>query len=118
MARLSEYRWPGNVRELKHLVERAVILYDGNTIHFSGFDPAPPPEAPKEETELLPLNDFEKSYIEKVLQAVCWKLSGPNSASAVLRVKPTTLLYRMKKLGIRKPSIRSSCGQPERPTRF
>ena len=100
--KLTEYRWPGNVRELKHLVERAVILYDGSDLSFSGFSSAPA-DTSTENAPLLPLADYEKEYIERVFKSVGWKLSGPDSASAILKVKPTTLLYRMKKLGIEKP---------------
>jgi transcriptional regulator with GAF, ATPase, and Fis domain len=103
--KLITYHWPGNVRELKHLVERAVILYDGNEIKFSGFDPVPASDNASKTLPLVSLADFERQYIERVLRAVGWKLSGPNSASAILDVKPTTLLYRMKKLKIKKPSL-------------
>ena len=104
LKKLTEYHWPGNVRELQHLVERAVILYDGDEIKFSGFDYASSsPGMPVQQKSLVPLAEFERQYIEQVLRAVNWKLSGPNSASAILEVKPTTLLYRMKKLGIKKP---------------
>jgi transcriptional regulator with GAF, ATPase, and Fis domain/tetratricopeptide (TPR) repeat protein len=102
--KLTGYHWPGNVRELKHLVERAVILYDGNELKFSGFDQTNSPKITKSESPLIPLAEFEREYVEKVLNAVGWKLSGPNSASSILKIKPTTLLYRMKKLGIKKPS--------------
>jgi transcriptional regulator with GAF, ATPase, and Fis domain len=104
LKKLTGYHWPGNVRELQHLVERAVILYDGNEITFSGFDYASSsPGMPVQQKSLVPLAEFERQYIEQVLTAVNWKLSGPDSASAILEVKPTTLLYRMKKLGIKKP---------------
>jgi transcriptional regulator with GAF, ATPase, and Fis domain/tetratricopeptide (TPR) repeat protein len=104
MNRLTTYHWPGNVRELKHLMERAVILYDGNEVQFTGFDTAHPPTSITGDMPMVSLEEFEKKYIEKVLISVCWKLSGPNSASAILKLKPTTLLYRMKKLGIKKPT--------------
>jgi transcriptional regulator with GAF, ATPase, and Fis domain len=105
MKKLADYHWPGNVRELKHLVERAVILYDGIEFTFSGFDHGKNEGRGVRQFPLMALADFEREYIEKVLEAVCWKLSGPNSASSILKLKPTTLLFRMKKLGIKKPSL-------------
>jgi transcriptional regulator with GAF, ATPase, and Fis domain len=98
------YHWPGNVRELNHLMERAVILYDGNEIQFIGFDPLHAHGQNVNEKALVSLEEIEKEYIQKVLASVCWKLSGPNGASTILKLKPTTLLYLMKKLGIRKPT--------------
>lgn len=104
MGQLTAYHWPGNVRELKHLMERAVILYDGDEIQFTGFDAGQVQANTSGNMPMVSLEEFEKRYIEQVLNSVCWKLSGPNSASAILKLKPTTLLYRMKKLGIKKPS--------------
>ncbi len=46
--------------------------------------------------------DGKRSYIEGVLNATHWRVSGPNGAAAILGLKPTTLLSRMKKLGIKK----------------
>lgn len=110
MSQLTGYHWPGNVRELKHLMERAVILYDGDEIQFTGFDAGQTPANTSSDMPMVSLEEFEKNYIEQVLNSVCWKLSGPNSASAILKLKPTTLLYRMKKLGIKKPAPTISPG--------
>ena len=48
---------------------------------------------------------MERGYIEKILNATHWKVSGPNGAASILGLKPTTLISRMKKLGIEKPSV-------------
>jgi transcriptional regulator with GAF, ATPase, and Fis domain len=48
---------------------------------------------------------LEKEHIEKVLLETRGKASGPNGAAAILGLKPTTLLSRMKKMGIKKPSL-------------
>jgi transcriptional regulator with GAF, ATPase, and Fis domain/tetratricopeptide (TPR) repeat protein len=102
--KLSEYNWPGNVRELKHFVERAVILSDGTRLSFSGLERIAD-QIPADNMFKSSLADVERSYIEKVLDATHWRVSGPNGASAILGLKPTTLLFRMKKLGIRKPLV-------------
>jgi transcriptional regulator with GAF, ATPase, and Fis domain len=105
LKKLIEYHWPGNVRELKHFIERAVILSDGSTISFSGLHHTYAHRVPGEDSAMVSLADLEREYIEKVLNATHWKLSGPNSASLILGLKPTTLLFRMKKLGIKKPTV-------------
>jgi transcriptional regulator with GAF, ATPase, and Fis domain/tetratricopeptide (TPR) repeat protein len=102
LRKLSDYDWPGNVRELQHLVERSIVVSSGRELHL------PPPaqvfgRALTESAELLPLADVERHYIEKVLNATRWRVSGPKGAAAILKMKPTTLIYRMEKLGITKP---------------
>ncbi|MCK9362374.1 MAG: sigma 54-interacting transcriptional regulator [Syntrophales bacterium] len=101
--KLMGYQWPGNVRELEHLVERAIIFSKDGSISFSGFTYPSGSSNGTVNSPLVSLADMERNYIEKVLHSVNWKLSGPKSASSILMVKPTTLLFRMKKLGIKKP---------------
>ena len=102
---LMEYSWPGNVRELEHFIERAVILSDDGKIHLSGLDDSLGPRIAGEGLPVTPLADMERGYIEKILNATHWKVSGPNGAASILGLKPTTLISRMKKLGIEKPSV-------------
>ena len=100
LKKLLEYDWPGNVRELKHLVERAVILSAGNRICFSGFDHANGARSAIEDGAARPLAEVEKKYTSKVLNDTHWRISGPQGAATILALKPTTLLFRMRKLGI------------------
>ena len=102
---LTEYAWPGNVRELEHFIERAVILSDDGRIHLSGLDDSLGPRIAGKDLPVTPLADMERGYIEKILNATHWKVSGPNGAASILGLKPTTLISRMKKLGIEKPSV-------------
>jgi formate hydrogenlyase transcriptional activator len=102
---LMEYPWPGNVRELEHFIERAVILSDDGKIHVPGLDDSLGPRIGGEGLPVAPLADMEKGYIEKILNATHWKVSGPNGAASILGLKPTTLISRMKKLGIEKPLV-------------
>ena len=105
LTKLMAYHWPGNIRELKHYVERAVILSDGHRISFP--DPGYGTETPKAAEHLVSrsLADVEREHIERVLASVRWQVSGPKGAASILGLKPTTLLFRMKKLGIKKPDI-------------
>ena len=102
--RLAEYHWPGNVRELEHIIERAVILCDGPQISFSGFDDGADRRISGNDLDAIRLADVEREHIKKVLNATHWKVSGPHGAASILGLKPTTLLSRMKKLEIAKPS--------------
>jgi chemotaxis protein methyltransferase CheR len=102
---LIDYAWPGNVRELEHFIERAVILSDGGKIHLGGLDDSFVPRISSEALPVTPLADMERGYIERILNATHWRVSGPNGAASILGLKPTTLISRMKKLGIEKPSV-------------
>jgi transcriptional regulator with GAF, ATPase, and Fis domain/tetratricopeptide (TPR) repeat protein len=104
---LVDYTWPGNVRELEHFIERAVILSVDGKIHLSGLDDSFVPRITDKGLPVTPLADMERGYIERILNATHWRVSGPNGAASILGLKPTTLISRMKKLGIEKPSVTS-----------
>ncbi|MFA5112034.1 MAG: sigma-54 dependent transcriptional regulator [Desulfobaccales bacterium] len=116
---LLHYPWPGNVRELENLMERLVILSEGEVIEVADLPghlqpPAPPP---KEEAEGFPeqginFNDavqaFERNLILKALRRCNWVKS---QAAQILHLNRTTLLEKMKKQNI--PSNPDSAPQPE-----
>ena len=100
---LQRYDWPGNVRELRNVLERAMILSAGPTLHVDvAAIPAlfgrPIGNAPASHR----LDDVERAHITRVLEQVNWRIKGRDSASVRLGLKPSTLYFRMKKLGIRK----------------
>jgi formate hydrogenlyase transcriptional activator len=92
------YRWPGNVRELQNLIERAVIRSeDGvlpNPLPSSRINPAHPT------TGLGTLRDHEKALILETLKTTSGMIGGPRGAAARLGLKRTTLVSKMKRLGI------------------
>jgi formate hydrogenlyase transcriptional activator len=97
MRKLARWHWPGNVRELQNLVERAVILTRSSTLAISV------PELANSGTNLAPAragNFDEQDRIVRVLKETRGRVGGPNGAAARLGLKRTTLLTRMKKLGI------------------
>jgi formate hydrogenlyase transcriptional activator len=102
---LASYDWPGNVRELEHLIERAVIVSQGPILTIDELEqPAPDNghgNAPRT------LADAERTHIIETLGQTNWVLAGTHGAAARLGMKRSTLQHRMKKLGIRRPSIRS-----------
>ena len=101
MAALQRYSWPGNVRELRNAVERAMIRNHGPVLEI---------EIPTEPTRkgAGTLEDLQRHHIIESLQTTSWRVRGTGGAAELLGLKPTTLDYRMKKLGIRRPAKTSS----------
>lgn len=101
---LMEYDWPGNVRELEHVIERAVIVTPGRTLVMTDpLRPAPDKNSRKREA-LKDLSAVERAHILKVLRETGWRIEGPSGAASILQLHPSTLRFRIKKLGIRRPS--------------
>jgi DNA-binding NtrC family response regulator len=97
MAMLQNYTWPGNVRELRNVIERAMILHTGQTLHIDKI------WAEKQETDQpTTLEDVERNHIQSVLARTNWKVSGKNGAGEALGLKESTLRARMAKLGIKR----------------
>jgi len=102
LSAFSSYQWPGNIRELQNLIERAVILSN------DGVLPNPLPAARSEVVLTSPaattLRDSERTLILKTLESVDWVIGGPKGAATRLGLKRTTLIHKMQKLGISRPS--------------
>ncbi|MGA7634196.1 MAG: sigma 54-interacting transcriptional regulator [Terriglobales bacterium] len=95
------YPWPGNVRELQNLIERAVIRSDDGVL---------PNPLPPSQTNTIPtvaaqgtLRECEATLILQTLRAAGGMIGGPSGAAARLGLKRTTLVSRMKRLGIYQP---------------
>jgi formate hydrogenlyase transcriptional activator len=101
---LKDHSWPGNIRELQNFVERAVILSTGRVLRpaFDDLKRVSPPQATSPRT----LAEAERSYIVDVLRETKWVVGGRGGAAARLGVARTTLIYRMRKLGIAKDESR------------
>jgi transcriptional regulator with GAF, ATPase, and Fis domain len=108
LSALTSYQWPGNIRELQNLIERAVILAN------DGVLPNPLPAAGTAEVIAAPaattLRDSERILILRTLEAVRWVIGGPKGAATKLGLKRTTLIHKMKKLGISRPGLESTEG--------
>jgi formate hydrogenlyase transcriptional activator len=96
--RLVNYDWPGNVRELANVIERAVILCEGDVLHPMHICLAPVPSVTC--NGLLTLEEMERQHILKALGRTHGVLAGPNGAARILGLNRSTLWSRMKKLGI------------------
>jgi transcriptional regulator with GAF, ATPase, and Fis domain len=106
MKKVMDYDWPGNVRELEHTIERAIILGTGPCLNISilitlSKDPRNFPD------QQLTLLDNERQHILNALLKTNWKVRGKGGAAELLDINSSTLFFRMKKLGIKRPdSIR------------
>jgi formate hydrogenlyase transcriptional activator len=105
LSALSSYKWPGNIRELQNMIERAVILSN------RGVLPNPLPKGETRDAIISPtsttLRDSERALILKALESVGWVIGGRKGAAAKLGLKRTTLIHKMQKLGISRPSPES-----------
>ena len=105
MDALLRYQWPGNVRELQNFIERAVILSPQKILRAPTSELEPVPLR-RETTEIsAPLHglaEMERKHILRALEASNWVIGGQNGAAQRLGMKRTSLLYRMKKLRIRR----------------
>ena len=101
MALMVGYSWPGNVRELQNFIERSVIVSLDTVLR-------PPLQELKIAAKNAPakirtLADAERDVIQEALRSTDWVIGGENGAAARLDVKRTTLLYKMRRLGILRP---------------
>jgi formate hydrogenlyase transcriptional activator len=99
--RLKQHPWPGNVRELQNFIERAVILTTGSILNAPLGDLKTSANA-----GLVPavtLREAESSHILKILRETNWVLGGPRGAALRLGLKRTTLVSKMRKLGLSRP---------------
>ena len=97
LRKLAGWHWPGNIRELENLVERAVILTRGNALQFP-IDELQ--NGGSRRSEPVKNSSSERDEIIRILNDANGQVGGPNGAAARLGLKRTTLISRMKKLGI------------------
>ncbi len=94
---LIAYAWPGNIRELQNLIERGVILAEGDVFRLeSGLLPQASPAVTS-----APVGD-QRSAIEDMLRETRGRISGADGAAARLGVPASTLESRIRALGINK----------------
>ena len=97
MAALMRYHWPGNIRQLQNFIERSVVLTRGTELR------APVAELTNQklpETGTHTLADADRAHIIATLRETNWVVGGRSGAAARLGLQRTTLIARMRKLGI------------------
>ena len=104
MAAFTSYCWPGNVRELQNLIERAVIRSNDGVLP----NPMQPvfvrrPASTMKATPVGTLSDWTRSLILRTLEDTGWVIGGPDGAAARLGLPRTSLISKMKRLGISRP---------------
>jgi formate hydrogenlyase transcriptional activator len=104
LSAMQQYSWPGNVRELQNVIERSVILADGEVLRV---DPGTLMHEAMQcisavAAESGPSGSDRKSQIETVLRETRGKVYGPNGAAARLHIAGTTLDSQILALGIKK----------------
>jgi transcriptional regulator with GAF, ATPase, and Fis domain len=114
IAKLQGYQWPGNIRELRNVIQRAVILSRGGLLDFDlpavESSLAPARQAARAtggaEPEFLTESELqrrERDNLLVILEKANWKIKGADGAAELLGVRPTTLVTRIKKMGLRRP---------------
>jgi DNA-binding NtrC family response regulator len=108
---LQSYPWPGNIRELQNVIERSVIVSDGDvfSVDESWLSRQPRTQDPKNPLELSQkVAAQEKEIIEAALRECGGRVSGPTGAAARLGLPGSTLESKIKSLGIDKNRFRRS----------
>jgi formate hydrogenlyase transcriptional activator len=107
VSRLCSYHWPGNCRELQNVLERAVITSQGGRLNLELPTLSPGsarhPSGGGEPARVLTdeeVRSLERQNTLAALERCHWKIYGPDGASELLGVRPTTLVSRLKKMGI------------------
>src|SRR4030095_15184467 len=82
---MQQYSWPGNIRELQNVIERGVILSDGEVFSLEpGTLKGAPPESVVQQTKEAIPRDQQKADIEAILRETRGRVSGPDGAAARL----------------------------------
>jgi formate hydrogenlyase transcriptional activator len=110
MDALVRYRWPGNVRELQNFIERAVILSPHKVLRAptSELEPFSAPQGAN--MPMSGLDELERDHILRALEASNWVVGGRNGAAERLGMKRTSLVYRIRKLGLSRPAASQTNG--------
>src|SRR5580700_1774285 len=110
MAAIERYNWPGNIRELQNFIERSVILTRAAELR------APIAELTQSESEvddIRTLEDANRAHIKATLDETNWVVGGPNGAAARLGLHRTTLIHRMRILGISRAAVERGVEQSD-----
>jgi formate hydrogenlyase transcriptional activator len=111
MEALVGYSWPGNIRELQNFVERAVVMTEGRRLQPTFPDFAPVTSRTTLQSRRT-LAEAERFHITETLESTNWVVGGRGGAAAKLGLPRTTLIARMRKLGISREPSETVSGLP------
>ena len=106
LQRLTAYDWPGNVRELQNVIERAVVLSEGETFVIDETWLVRKQRTPSNGAAVTTLADGEKALIEAALKETHGRVAGPRGAAAKLGIPRQTLEWKIRSLNIDKLAFR------------
>ena len=106
---LCAHSWPGNIRQLESVVERAVLLSEGETIHMEDLPleirhqtaPAARPYGFEIPSDGIDIEEFERQLIVQAMERSTWVIA---KAARLLGLTYRTLQYRLEKFGLRRPA--------------
>jgi transcriptional regulator with GAF, ATPase, and Fis domain len=98
MTVLQAHDWPGNIRELQNFIERAVLFSPGSVLRLPLGLRQTAPERSEGTTRTLA--DADREHIVETLNQTNWLIGGQEGAANRLGLPRTTLIYKMRKLGI------------------
>jgi formate hydrogenlyase transcriptional activator len=116
MVALEHHNWPGNIRELQNVIERGVIMTTGavlsrqTTEHLTRSNASPVQVPSVEPTTIKTLADAERAHITATMRETNWVIGGRRGAAAQLGLPRTTLLAKMRRLGISNGTPRNRAG--------
>ena len=99
IAVLEAHDWPGNIRELQNFIERAVLFSPGSALRLP-LDVIKETVLQRSESAARTLADADREHILETLNQVIWLIGGQHGAANRLGLPRTTLIYKMRKLGI------------------
>lgn len=104
LQQITNYNWPGNIRELEHVIQRAILLTDGNTIKDIELSTSSKMHAEQasESFSIKTILENERDYILYILKKCNGKISGIGGAAEILDIHPSTLNSKIKKLEIKR----------------
>ena len=104
LQQITNYNWPGNIRELEHVIQRAILLTDGNTIKEIELSTSSKMHAEQttESFSIKTILENERDYILYILKKCNGKISGIGGAAEILDIHPSTLNSKIKKLEIKR----------------
>jgi len=97
IAVLKAHDWPGNIRELQNFIERAVLFSPGPVLRLLGLTQT---VTQRSESAARTLADADREHILETLEQANWLIGGQDGAANRLGLPRTTLIYKMRKLGI------------------